>query len=511
MKITRPLFLFLTLISLVQCKSRVDSYKINIVVGIEEGVKAQFKTTGRLFLFLNKSDQREPRKQIWPNNNNYIFAKNYENWNPVQPITVDIEEGWIKTTKLDLQSFPKGTYYVQIVWDQQNEESRIDEPGNLYSEVKKIRIAGGLDLDLKLSEVIPPRTLVDHELVKEVNLESKLLSAFLQRSYTLKASVLLPRTYFDQPDKKYPVRYNIAGYGGRYTRINRIFERDPAFIKWWMSAEAPEIINVFLDGEGPFGDSYQLDSENSGPFGQALTEELIPHIESTYRGIGTPESRFLDGCSTGGWVSLALQVYYPDFFNGTWSYSPDAIEFENYQLINIYQDTNAFYNEWGKLRPVARDTTGEPRLTMKEFIQYENVLGTSNTYLNSGGQFSAHTALYSPKGKDGLPAPLFDPKTGKVDPQVATHWKKYDMKLHLKENWPELGTKLQGKIWIWMGDMDNFYLNLATRAMDDFLKQTTNPKSDAKVVFTPQAGHCDAFDHKEVLMMMAERIRREKI
>ena len=135
-------------------------------------------------------------------------------------------------------------------------------------------------------------------------------------------------------------------------------------MNWWESDDAPQIINVFLDGEGPFGDSYQMDSENSGPYGDALTNELIPFIESTYRGTDTPTTRFVDGCSTGGWVSLGLQLYYPDFFNGTFSYSPDAIEFENYQLINIYKDENAFVNEFGYMRPVARMTDGEPFLSM---------------------------------------------------------------------------------------------------------------------------------------------------
>ena len=137
-----------------------------------------------------------------------------------------------------------------------------------------------------------------------------------------KASVLLPHDY--EINKEYAIRYNVAGYGGRYTRINQLLG-NADFMDWWDSDEAPQIINVFLDGEGPFGDSYQMNSDNSGPYGEALINELIPHIESEYRGSESAAMRFVDGCSTGGWVSLGLQLYYPDFFNGVFSYSPDAI------------------------------------------------------------------------------------------------------------------------------------------------------------------------------------------
>src|SRR5258706_118479 len=275
---------------------------------------------------------------------------------------------------------------------------------------------------------------------------------------------------------------------------------------WWQYDEAPQVINVFLDGEGPFGDSYQMDYDNSGPYGYSLIHEVIPYIEKTYRGTNSSTTRFVDGCSTGGWVSLGLQLYYPDAFNGVFSYSPDAIEFENYQLINIYKDENAFVNEYGYVRPVMREVSGEPMLSLKDFIQYENVLGSSNTYLNSGGQFSAHTALYSPKGSNGLPKPLFDPETGVIDHGVAEYWKKYDFKLYAEKNWKTLGPKLQGKIYIWMGDMDNFYLNLGTRAFDNFIKTTTNPTSDAEIVFTPMKGHWANYSNKTVLLQVADRI-----
>lgn len=319
----------------------------------------------------------------------------------------------------------------------------------------------------------------------------------------LKASILLPAGY--KKGKSYPIRYNVAGYGGRYTRVNRLV-RDEEFMTWWNSKDAPRVINVFLDGSGPFGDSYQMDSENSGPFGEALINELIPHIESEYRGTSSPDTRFVDGCSTGGWVSLGLQLYYPDFFNGAFSYSPDAVEFENYQLVNIYKDENAFVNEFGFTRPVMRDVSGEPLMSFEKFVKFENVIGASNTYVNSGGQLGAHAALYGPRGEDGLPVAIVDPITGEIDREVAEHWKKYDFKLYAKENWEELGPKIDGKIYIWMGDMDHFYLNTATRAFSAWLETTENPKSDAEIVFSPMEGHCSKFSHKVVLEQIQKKL-----
>lgn len=475
-------------------------------ISVDETIKEIFNTEGRLFLFLSKNPNVEPRTQIWPNprNKTYIFAKNINNFNSNTSLIISDTEDWESTTEFALSTLPKGEYYAQVLWDQNTSESRIGAPGNIYSEKQKIVINGeAINFNVSLNKVIPQRTITEHNLAKVIDLKSELLSEFWDKAMHLKASILLPHNY--NANKAYAIRYNVAGYGGRYTRINRLLN-NPEFMEWWDSPESPQIITVFLDGEGPFGDSYQMDSDNSGPYGESLVKELIPYIENTYRGTDDMKTRFVDGCSTGGWVSLGLQLYYPDTFNGVFSYSPDSIEFENYQLVNIYTDKNAFTNEFNYERPVMRNTMGEPVLALREFIQYENVLGNSNTYLNSGGQFSAHTALYSPKGDNGLPKPLFDPKTGVIDAEVAEHWKKYDFKLHAKKNWATLGPKLQGKIYVWMGDMDDFYLNPATRAFDEFLKTTQNPKSDAVIEFSAMQGHCWQFLDRVVLEQIQERI-----
>ncbi len=485
--------------------SQKTSFDLVIHVSISQPRQSSFKPDGRLFVFLNQNEKVEPRTRTWPSSGNFIFAKNFEGLDPNKGFEISNPEGWIKTSEWTFKNVPEGEYYLQVLWDQNVDESNINAHGNIYSEKQKVTVNQSTLAQVSLSKNIEKRELVQHELVKFIDLKSDTLSKWWGKSMYVKASVLLPSQYAENPKKAYPIRYNVAGYGGRYTRINRLVNNEE-FMKWWQSDDAPQVINVFLDGEGPFGDSYQMDSDNSGPYGYSLIHELIPFIEKKYRNTDTAETRFVDGCSTGGWVSLGLQLYYPDTFNGVFSYSPDAIDFENYQLIDIYKDKNAFVNEHGYLRPVWRDTDGEPRMALQDFIQYENVLGVSNTYVTSGGQFSAHSALYSKKGADGLPKKLFDPITGAIDPEVAESWKKYDFRIYAEENWATLGPKLQGKIYIWMGDMDHFYLNIATRSFDQFLKTTKNPTSDAKIVFSPTKGHCVEFSNRIILEQIQQKL-----
>jgi len=504
----RILSLMLCVALLYSCQpSSPSGAGLSIQLSLDDAIKASIQNEGRLFVFLNQNPEVEPRTRTWPSKGNYVFAQNLKDFSSSLPLEINAGSDWISTTDWSLDNIPEGDYYMQILWDQDTEESRINAPGNIYSDKQKVSIKGNQKVDFTLNQIIEDHDLVEHELVRFVDFSSDTLSAWWGKPVKVKAAILLPRNYDENAQKTYPVRYNVAGYGGRYFRINNVV-KNQGFMEWWASEDAPEMINVFLDGEGPFGDSYQMDSENSGPYGYSLTEELIPHIEKTFRGKQSSKSRFVDGCSTGGWVSLGLQLYYPDVFNGVFSYSPDAIEFENYQLINLYEDENAYENEHGYQRPVMRDVNGEPMMSVKEFLQYENVLGASNTYLNSGGQFSAHNALYGPKGENDLPKPIFDPYTGTIDQSVAEHWKKYDFKLYAEENWADLGPKLQGKVYIWMGDMDNFYLNPATRAFDKFLKSTSNPKSDAKVEFSAMEGHCWQFSHRRILEQMQGRLKQ---
>ncbi len=476
-----------------------ESTKLAFAISVNENLKASFKSDGRLLIYVSETEEFEPRYVSVFNGKGFIFGENIKNWDKNQIKVLDGSNEWVKTSDWGFNAVPHGVYYIQAVWDQNRDaESQSDSPGNLYSEPVKVNTQESQKIELTFSKAIPQREIEDHELVKFFEMQSQVLSNWWDKTMLVKASVLLPSGYNSNPDKKYPVRYNVGGYGSRYTRINSLIKNEE-FMSWWTSAEAPQIITVFLDGEGPFGDSYQLDSENSGPYGAALINEFIPEIEKQYRINGSSKTRFVDGCSTGGWVSLALQLYYPDTFNGCWSYSPDPVSFKKMQLVDMYENENAFYNTRAYLRPSMRDTNGEPLFSIQQEITEENVLGPSNTYVTSGGQWGAWNALYSPKGEDGLPKPIFNPEIGTINKEVAEHWKKYDLLLYTSSNWPDLGPKIKGKIHVWMGDMDNFYLNNSMRDFDEFLKNTKNPKSDAQIEFTPMKGHCANYSHKQIL------------
>ena len=278
-------------------------------------------------------------------------------------------------------------------------------------------------------------------------------------------------------------------------------------MSWWESDAAPEIISVFLDGEGPFGDSYQMDSENSGPYGYALINELIPHIEEKYRGTNDAATRYVDGCSTGGWVSLGLQLYYPDTFGGVFSYSPDAIEFENYQLINIYKDENAYFNEFGYKRPVMRSIMGEPMLSLQDFITYENVLSTTNTYVKSGGHSLAPIPLCTvPKDLTDYHSRYSILKQGKLTIKSLSTGKNMISRSMQRRTGKPLGQRSRVRYisgWaIWITSI----LNPATRAFADFLETTENPKSDAVVEFAPLKGHCENYNYQLTLLKIQEKL-----
>jgi hypothetical protein len=280
------------------------------------------------------------------------------------------------------------------------------------------------------------------------------------------------------------------------------------FGKIWRDPATPRMILLHLDGDGPLGDPYQVNSANHGPYGDAITQELIPHVERTFRGIGEPRARVVDGGSTGGWVSLALQVFYPDFFNGTWSYCPDGVDFRGFQLVNVYEDENAYVNRSGFERPSARDVNGDVRFTMRHECQLENVIGSGDSWTMSGMQWGAWNATYGPKGANGRPAALWDPVTGKIDKSVTDHWKKYDLRLIVEQNWSTLGPKLNGKLRIWVGEADNYFLNNAVHMLEDSLKKLS-PPYEWYIGYGPGKGHCwKAPGEKEIIEQMAARTGR---
>jgi hypothetical protein len=504
--------------------------------------------TGRVFVAVAKSDRTEPIQQIGSyTGQTAFFGADIDQLAPGRAATID---GPTLGYPADhLASIPAGDYYVQAlvnvytqfhrsdghtIWahmDQWDGQHFNRAPGNLFSAVQKVHLdpAAGYDIKLETGQAFPAvQVPPDTKWVKRVKIESKLLTAFWGHPFYIGATVLLPKGYDEHPEERYPTIYSQGhfglgnpmgfndpehpspgrggrgpGAGGRGGRAN-LYEA-------WNSNDFPRMIVVTFQHPTPyFDDSYAVNSANDGPYGDALLKELIPYLESHFRMIPAPHARLLTGGSTGGWESLALQVLHPDFFGGTWTFYPDPIDFRRYQLVNIYDDDNAFYAPGYTYmipeRPMMRTAEGQVTQTMRQMSQLEDVLGSKG---RSAQQFEAWEAVYGPVGEDGYPQPLFDKHTGKIDHKVALYMRDhgYDLTYYMKTNWAKLGPQLQGKLHLYVGDMDNYYLNLAVYLLQDFLKTTD---SDATFEYgRPMQGHgWQPMSNAELAKMMDAQVRK---
>ncbi len=435
-------------------------------------------TDGRLLVVVAPGRSREPRYSLGdtdPNPPTQLGA----DVNGFAPGIVGVCDETSEIFPIaSLAKLPAGEYSVQAAFDWSADLRLPNAPGNLYSVAKRVTLdpAKGGTVHLELTKQMPPDAPPkDTDRVRYLRFPSKQLSAFHKRPYVLRAGVVLPEGFGSEPDRKYPLVVFIGGYGTRYTMAGHF--RPPL-----------PVVTLVLDGAGPYGDPYQVNSANNGPYGDAITQELIPHVEAAYRCVGTPQARFTTGTSTGGWVSLALQVFYPDFFNGCWSFAPDPVDFRNYELIDIFTDENAYTTKDGQERPAMRNRSGKVIYNVRHECQIENVLGRGNRWWLSGKDWCAWNATFGPRGDDGLPKPLWDGKSGKIDRSVVEFWKQRDIRHVLETNWTALAPKLKGKIHIYVGDMDNYFLNEAVRRLDAATK-TFNPPFDGTIQFGPGAGH----------------------
>jgi hypothetical protein len=459
---------------------------------------------GRLLVVLGRGKRGEPRRGIGAIglDSPPLVGRDVKAFTPGSSATVDQTAAIFPISHLS--ALPPGDYVVQAVLATNRDLNLPDAPCNLYSDPVAVTldpVKGGA-VKLELTKQVPAEELPkDTERVKWVKLKSELLTKFHGRPMYLRAGVVLPPDFDKEKDRRYPLRVHIGGYGTRYTAARAFARRDGG-------AEAPRFVLLHLDGAGPYGDPYQVNSANNGPFGDAVTRELIPYVEAQYRCIGKPWARVLDGGSTGGWVSLALQVFYPDFFNGCWSHCPDPVDFRAYELINIYKDENAYVNRHGFERPAMRSVEGETVYTVRHECQLEVVLGRGDRWELSGKDWCAWNATFGPRGDDGLPKPPWDGKTGKIDRSVVEHWKQYDLRMVLEKDWAKLAPKLKGKIHIYVGDADDYFLNNAVRLLDDFFK-TAKPSHDGKIVFVPRTGHgVQGISEKEMVKEMMDSVER---
>ncbi len=497
---------------------------------------------GRLLLLISTNEDAEPRFQISDNpGTQQVYGMDVENWASGQTQTFTAEAYGYPVE--NISDLPTGEYTVQVLFHKYETFNRSDghtvklpmdrgegqqwnrAPGNLYSTPKKINLNSSsktpvkIDLDQEIPPIEPPE---DTKYVKHIKIQSEMLTEFWGRPMYLGAHVLLPEGFDENPNVKYPLAimhgHFPADFGGWRTTppdedidcvysarfdldcYNKIVQQEAYdFYKTWTGPNFPRVLAVEIQHANPYyDDSYAVNSENLGPYGDAITYELIPYIEEQFRGIGEGWARFVYGGSTGGWEALAVQVKYPDDYGTCYAACPDPIDFRAYTLVNLYEHENAYYEDGpfrNQLRAGRRNYLGEVSSSLKGMNQRELALGSKS---RSGQQWDIWEAVYSPVGNDGYPKRIWDKKTGVIDAEIANYWKEnYDLSYILKRDWAELGPKLKGKIHIYCGDMDNYYLNNAVYLAEDFLEGTTAPYYDGEVDYGDRAEHCWNGDHTQ--------------
>ncbi len=493
---------------------------------------------GRVLFLLSNDATAEPRMQINDTpKSQVVFGVTVDGWKPGEPLAIgDAAAGYPYAT---LRDVPPGEYTVQAVLNVYETFHRADgttvklapdrgegqhwnlAPGNLYSAPVKVRVgpdapAIAVSLDKVIGPIAPEP---DTAWVKHLTVQSALLTKFWGRPMFLSAVVLVPQGWAEHPDAHYPEmvfedhfqkgfddfrttppdaklkpdysdRFHLAGY-------NRIQQKE-AYDEYrqWTGAGFPRVLVIRISHANPFyDDSYAVNSANVGPYGDAIETELMPAVEKKFRGIGQGWARFLYGGSTGGWESLAVQMFYPDHYNGAFVACPDPVDFHAYSTVNLYDQQNMFWLQGANKRveqPSMHDYLGHTLITVRDNIAYEAALGDHG---RSGEQYDIWQAVYSPVGPDGYPKPIFDKVTGKIDPATAAYWHDhYDLNAMLQRDWKTLGPKLQGKLHLYVGSDDTYFLNDAVYLMEDFLKTTGTPGHgvpyDGEVKYGPRAEHC---------------------
>jgi len=493
---------------------------------------------GRLLLLLSNDPSDEPRMQVDDTpKSQMIFGVTVDGWKPGTPLNIgDNAQGYPRAS---LKDVPAGEYTVQAVLNVYETFHRSDgktvklapdrgegqhwnlAPGNLLSKPRLVHIGPEAPpIAVSLDEVIPPiKPEPDTKYIRHIRVQSKLLSQFWGRPVYLSAIVLVPEGYDTHLEAHYPLivfhdhfvagfsdfretppdpdlkpdysdRFHLAGY-------NRI-QQEEAYKNYqaWIAPGTPRMLIVKLQHANPYyDDSYAVNSANLGPYGDALETELIPAIERRFRGIGQGWARFVYGGSTGGWESLAVQIFYPEHYNGAFVACPDPVDFRAYMTVDLYKQDNMFYLQGANKRveqPGMRDYLGHTLISMRDNIAYEAALGDRG---RSGEQFDIWQAVYSPTAEDGYPQSIFDKRTGAIDHRTADYWREhYDLDAILQRDWMTLGPKLQGKLHLYVGSDDTYFLNDAVYLMEDFLKQTGTSGHgvpyQGEVRYGPRAEHC---------------------
>jgi S-formylglutathione hydrolase FrmB len=478
------LLLLVAAFSLVPSRVVAEKQKLRFSITLSSTLSSE-PVSGRLIVFMTNSSESvqviEPSlfelEKVW------VAAKEVHNLTPGKSIEFDPDD---IASPAPLSSTQPGDYQFMALLDVNHSYSYSGMgEGDLRSEVIWARDLKPLEsepVQLTLTKrVQDEHPISDTENTKLITFQSPSLSAFWGRPVVMRAGVLLPPSYATSKIR-YPVIYRVHGFGGSYRSA---WTSGAALYKKMADKKLPEMINVYLDGTCPMGHHEFADSVNNGPWGQALTKEFIPYLERTFRMDGASTGRFLTGHSSGGWSTLWLQVNYPDVFGGTWSTSPDPVDFRSFSGIDLtkYPSDNFYRGVGDKPRNIFR-FKGNEVFSWAQYVRFARVIG------EYGGQVESFEAVFSPRGEDGQPMRLFNRDTGTVDPEVQKAWQRYDISHLLVTNWKTLEPKLRGKIHVVVGTADNFHLEEAVYLLRDTLKKLG---SDATFEIVEGRDHMDLY------------------
>jgi len=474
--------------------AQANSSAVHTYFRVQAAASLPGRVSGRLLIFVKagSGDKAISNNEMRPTET-WICAREVRDLTPGTSVEVDADE--IAFPK-PFSELPAGTYEAQAVLDANHDYNYHGRTASDWvSPVVAIadwKPGAGSEPELVLDEHAPtsPRQAAFEKMKASVTAdeaqleehESPLLTRFWGHPVSLRAWVILPPGYAANGAETFPTVYWTHGFGGDIDGAlgtgMRIYQRMKA-------GSMPPMIWVMLDESCAEGTHEFADSVNDGPWGAALTTEFIPYLETKYRMDARRDSRFLNGHSSGGWATLQLEIDYPKIFGGTWSTSPDPSDFHDFTGVDLYAPhANVYRRADGSPYPLVRDK-GQVLATFEQFTHIEDVMGPY------GGQMASFDWVFSPKGASGAPEQMFDHATGDVDPEVVAYWRAhYDLAHIVETHWVERGAELKGRIHLYVGTADTFYLDGAAHKLDAVL---TRLGADQHFTFIPDRTHMDLY------------------
>jgi|GEM_PF-93749 len=485
---------------------------------------------GRAYLLVRPGAGMDPLSSLSSNGQTKLFGKDVSGVLPESTISLsgggDGFDGVYGYPYASLDQLPSGTYTVRAFFNTYETAHRSDgstvsvhfpcgdggspwrSPGNLESDMQTVTIDRSqptqlaLDLTTKLqpSQPVPAGgtcqqgNVPESAHVKHVKLRSAKLSAFWGRDIYVAADVLLPWDYDDpaNADRRYPVVY-LEGHYTTSTPYSFKEDGSTAFSAWWQDPASPQMIVVQFRTENPFyDDSYVVNSPNLGPYGDAVNDEMIPKIDADFRTIAEPYARALTGGSTGGWITVANMIFRPDLFGSAWAGYPDSLDFHAHQILDLYDSANAYQTPAGDLRPSSHlfdPMTGVDTVTLTMADENHFELAVGNRSRSLVGQWDIWNAAFGAQGANCYPLEPWDKVSGAIVPGAVDRWRGMDMSQVLRDNWDTLGPVLRGKLHVWVGTQDTYYLNGGVTALQNTIQALSGSSTYAQFRYGEGAKH----------------------